>query len=286
MKILLININIHPKNLFSLLKYNHFFHIINHPDIHDIDLKQFDVVYSPSQPIDVKNYPNTKFLFGPHFSVFPEKHQMDIIRGDNAIYIHPSDWARDVWKNNPLCNKIRIEALPFGVDINKFNDIKPIRERSKVFIYFKRRIPDELTLIYNFLKIHGYDPIIFDYVTRYNEDEYIEYLKNSKFGVWLDAHESQGFALQEALACNVPLLVWNVISMNQEHGSNYENIPASTIPYWDNNCGEYFTNAEELPDKYNKFIQNIDIYKPRQFIVDSLSIKKCDERFTNLIKTI
>jgi hypothetical protein len=286
MKILLINIYIHPKNLASLLKYNHFFHVINHPDLDDIDLKHFDVVYSPSQPIDVKKYPNTKFLFGPHFSVFPEKQQMDIIRGDNTIYIHPSNWARDVWRNNPLCNNIRIESLPFGVDTNKFNEIKPISERSRVFIYFKRRIPNELTLIFNFLKNHGYEPVIFDYVNRYNEDEYIEYLQNSKFGVWVDAHESQGFALEEALSCNVPLLVWNVTSLNQEYCSNYPDIPASTIPYWDDSCGEFFVNIEDLTCKYDKFIQNIEFYKPRQFILDNLSIKKCDEGFTELIKTI
>lgn len=286
MKILLININIHPKNLASLLKYNHFFQIINHNDVDVIDLKHFDVVYSPSQPIDVKKYPNTKFLFGPHFSVFPEKQQMDIIRGDNAIYIHPSNWARDVWRNNHLCNNIRIEALPFGVDTNKFSEIKPISERSRVFIYFKRRIPNEVTLIFNFLKNHGYEPVIFDYVNRYNEDEYIEYLQNSKFGVWVDAHESQGFALEEALSCNVPLLVWNATSMNQEYGSNYQDIPCSTIPYWDDRCGEYFTNIEDLQYKYNKLIQNIEHYKPRQFIIDNLSIKKCDEKFTELIKQI
>ena len=287
MRVLLINNGIHIKNLNALLQYSNItLDIIVSPYLDGIDLSKIDVVYSPCSPIDVKKYPNTKFLFGPHFSVFPEKQQMDIIRGDNATYIHPSNWARDVWRNNPLCNNIRIEALPFGVDINKFNEIKPIKERSKVFIYFKRRPPHELTLIYNFLKKNGYEPIIFNYVTKYSENEYIEYLHNSKFGVWLDAHESQGFALQEALACNVPLLVWNATSMNQEHGSNYEDIPCSTIPYWNDKCGEYFINVEELPNKYNKLIQDIEHYNPRQFILDNLSIKKCDEKFTNLIKTI
>jgi hypothetical protein len=38
----------------------------------------------------------------------------------------------------------------------------------------------------------------------------------------------------------VPLLVWNVSSMNQEQNSSYNNIPATTIPYWNESCGEYF----------------------------------------------
>ena len=52
---------------------------------------------------------------------------------------------------------------------------------------------------------------------------FFNYLQNSKYGIWLDAHESQGFALQEALSCNVPLLVWNISSMNQEYNSTYNN---------------------------------------------------------------
>ena len=99
MKILYVNINMHTKNNNALLKYNNInFYIINHTNIDSMDLTQFDCVYSPSQPIDVKKYPHVKFLFGPHFSVFPEKHHMDIIEGTNTIYVQPSEWAKNVWK--------------------------------------------------------------------------------------------------------------------------------------------------------------------------------------------
>ena len=67
-----------------------------------------------------------------------------------------------------------------------------------------------------------------------------ENIANSKYGIILDAHESQGFAIEEALSCNVPLLVWNVSSMSQEEGGNYQHIPATSIPYWDKRCGENF----------------------------------------------
>ena len=80
--------------------------------------------------------------------------------------------------------------------------------------------------------------------------------------MWLDAHESQGFALQEALSCNVPLFVWNITSMRQEYGSSYNDIPATTIPYWDERCGEYFYNINELEDKFNLFLSKLETYKP------------------------
>ena len=56
---------------------------------------------------------------------------------------------------------------------------------------------------------------------------------------------------------NIPLLVWDVKSMNQEEGYNYPDIPCTTIPYWDETCGEYFYEANELENKYNVFINNL-----------------------------
>jgi hypothetical protein len=89
--------------------------------INNIDLTQFDCVYSPTTPINVNKFPNINFMFGPHFSVFPEKRHIDIITGNNVIYIQPSDWVRDFWQESPTCKNIKVASLPFGVDTDKFN---------------------------------------------------------------------------------------------------------------------------------------------------------------------
>ena len=286
MKILFININMHSKNYNALMQYNNIFYVINHTNLDSIDLSIFDVIYSPSVPINVKKYPNSKFLFGPHFSVFPEKNDMDIIQGLNSIYVQPSEWANNVWKYHTNCKNIRIETLPFGVDVNKFNEIKPIYQRTEVILYYKHRHPYELDIILNFLKSHNIQPKIFSYKTRYDETDYINSLHNAKFCMWVDAHESQGFALEEALSCNVPLLVWNVKSMNQEYQSSYSDITATTIPYWDERCGEFFYKTEELENTFNKFISNLNIYKPREYILENISIKKCEQLFNKLVNKI
>ena len=77
-KILYVNTWMHPKNHHSIKSYKNItLHEINNVALIDtIDLSMFDCVYSPSSPINVEKYPNTKFLFGPHFSVFPEKNQI------------------------------------------------------------------------------------------------------------------------------------------------------------------------------------------------------------------
>lgn len=286
MKVLFINTGMHLKNLYAFTNYNIEITHVYDNSIDNIDLTKYDVVYSPSHPINVNNYPNTKFIFGPHFSVFPNQYQMQIIQGKNVVYIQPSEWVKKLWYLFKCCENINIKSLPFGVNTNLFNEILPIEKRDYIFVYYKSRIPIEFQQVMSFLSQFNFKIKIFNYLTKYSEEDYLNCLHNSKFGIWVGRHESQGFALEEALSCNVPLLVWDVKSMNQEYGYNYQDFSATCIPYWDNRCGESFTNIEEMSEKLNKLIQNINSYKPREYILENLSIEKCSEKFINLVNNI
>lgn len=284
MKILFLNTYIHHKNEQALYRCKNisFYKIAKADDLDKIDLSQYDCVYSPSTPINASKYPNIKFIFGPHFSVFPDERQMNMIRAPNTIYIQPSEWASQVWRNSSYCVGIPIESMPFCVDIDRFCVIRPPDERTHVFVYYKNRAPNDIYFILSMLEKHGIRGKVFQY-GKYNEYEYLAYLQQSRYGIWVDAHESQGFALEEALSCNVPLLVWNIKSMNQEYGSSYPDIPASTIPYWDSRCGEVFYQSNEFESTLDLFLSKIDTYSPREYIVENLSPEICEKK---LIKTI
>ena len=277
-RILVID-NMHIKNRNALQRYKNI-EIIFSKDISLIN--NFDYIYSPSIPINVRLYPNKKIVFGPHFCVLP--HGITNRISINSKYLQPSEWVVNLWKEYEEGRKLDLCACPFGVDTDRFCETN--QERSKVFIYFKRRKPEELGYLQNFLSKKGIDYRIFDYVKRYNEYEYLDYIQKSKYGIILDAHESQGFAIEEALSCNVPLLVWNVRLLSQEYGSNYPNTFATSIPYWDGRCGEYFYDRDELELTFNKFVSNIEKreYKPREYVLENLSMEVCEKRFMKLFK--
>jgi len=285
MKVLIIQDNLHHKNkegieqILSFLKIEYKYGSLN-------DIKNYDIIFSPENPIDTSKYPNHKFIFGPHFSVFPNNKikQINNIH-NNSIYIQPSEWVRNLWSKYLIKYNIKTITFPFPVNTEMFKPIKNY-EKNKVFIYFKRRKPEELKFLQTFLKNNKIEYKIFDYVKRYRQKEYLKYLQESKYGIILDAHESQGFAIEEALSCDVPLLVWNTKFMSQEYGGNYSNIPCTTIPYWDNRCGEFFYESNDFEIKYNEFINKLDMYKPRQFILETLSNENCSINLINLIKTI
>jgi hypothetical protein len=286
MKLLFVNTWIHPKNLNSLLSYKTIqIETIN--NVHDVDkydLSTFDCVYSPTDPIDVSKYPGVIFVFGPHFSVLPDN-KLITIKSKKSIYLMPSNWCIDLWRGYDLTKNLNIVSIPFGVDTNKFCEVRSMHDRNQVFIYYKSRYPEELQFMENILRQMCVSYKIFSYRQRYNEDEYLEYLQNSKFGIWVDAHESQGFALEEALSCNVPLFVWNVKSMNQEYGQHYSDIPATTIPYWDGRCGEYFYDMSDFEEKFRLFLDNINknMYSPGEYILENLSPEVCEKRFIDMI---
>ena len=286
MRILLVNVNFHKKNQHAIMNYKNIkvVSIYHVNQIDNIDLSLFDCVYSPALPIDVSKYPTTKFIFGPHFSVFPNQNQLQLVNKPNSVYIMPSQWPIDFWIGHNVRNKM--VPLPFGVDTTRFNQIKSIEHRDKVFIYHKRRRPEELNAVVSLLHKYNIQYELFDYVRRYDENYYLNYLHQSRFGIWVDAHESQGFALQEALACNVPLLVWNITSMKQEYGSTYDNVRATTIPYWDSRCGEVFFSADDLESTFKIFLSKLDQYKPRDFIIENLSFEKCEDKLIEVIHQI
>jgi hypothetical protein len=285
MKILFFKgLGIHHKNEYALSQYKNiqFQSISQISDLDKLDLSQYDCVYSPSTPINAAKYPGIKFIFGPHFSVFPDEKQTAIIRAPNAIYIQPSKWAAQAWRDSPYCKNIDIQVVPFAVDINRFCEVCPVNERNHVFLYYKNRSPNDVQFAMSVLQKHGIIGKVFQY-GKYTETEYLNYLQQSKFGIIVDAHESQGFAIEEALSCGVPLLVWSVTSMNQEYRSSYPDIQATTVPYWDDRCGEVFYNGGELESKLGLFLSKLETYKPRDYIVEHLSPEACEN---HLIKTI
>jgi len=278
--ILVLNHNYHHKNKKGLemicqyLNYNLIYGSEN-------DIPNADVIYCPSLPFNASKYSNKRFVFGPHLSIFPDNKLRSIENKNNSVYIQPSSWARDVWtnwKDMDAEKLIPIKSFPFPVEVDLFKpDEHQIKEN--VLVMFKYRKNIELNFIETQLKCKNESYRIFRYGS-YKEEDYVKYLETCKYGIWIGTHESQGFGLQEALSCNVPLLVWSVTNMNQqENWRGAPDVKATTIGYWSKTCGEYFYKEDEFEKTFQIFLQNLNNYKPREFILNTVSVKQCADNF-------
>jgi hypothetical protein len=276
---------IHDKNkkgLNLLIKYK-CLNIVNNIDDANILLFASFQNNNTIDEIDIYDikYRNKLIILGPHFSVFPNDYIKNINYNinKNIIYNLLSDWVINEWKKT--INNLPLVSLPFPVDVDLFKPDNDIiyNNKKKIMIYIKQRKEEDYLYIIKYLEnLYDKNNIkIFNYDDKYNEVDFIETLKDTKFCIWIGRHESQGFALEETLALNVPILVFNVKNMGQEKGfeNNYEylQINATTIPYWNEYCGEYFTDLNEFENIFQIFIKNIinGYYKPREFIINNLS---------------
>ena len=156
-------------------------------------------------------------------------------------------------------------------------------------LYHKQRNPEELKFIKQFIESKGlkYETVVYG---SYKEENYQKQLDRAKYVIWHGRHESQGFALESVMCKNIPLLVWGVKLRNQEYPcpGNYRDVKSevSTVPYWSDSCGELFFNSNELDSSYEKFIENLDNYSPREFIEKTLTVDTCSKRLMDLVDEI
>lgn len=264
----------------------------------------YDLVLIPSTYIPCEIFPNSKvLLYGPHNFVFTH----GIWKGpqenfpSHCVYNLLSDWIIKIQEEFGGMS-IKPVSIPFPVDVQTFSPLHPqIEPRYDCFIYFKGRNQELLSFAESALKTLGLRYTILRYKNHteegsYTEKEYLDILRSSKFGIWIGCHESQGFALQEALSTNIPLVVWNVKSMfdeyNRENKISYKEdqrvykLKATSVPYWDKRCGEVFYEKSEFTTKVLEMNESYRNYAPREFILETLSPKACYQRLVDILSTI
>ena len=79
--------------------------------------------------------------------------------------------------------------------------------------------------------------------------------------------ESQGFAIQEMMASNLPLLVWNC---EVNHYGSYI-LSGTSVTVWDELCGMVLSNFSEIEKNYENFLKNIDKYRPGLLVEKKLT---------------
>jgi len=250
------------------------------------NLVNYDLIYSPCHPIDASQFPKQKFIFGPHFSLFPDLNitQINARVHNNAIYILTSKWIYDTWKSLGVEQFISVKEFSFPVDTTKYTP--NTSKNDEIIVYYKKRKPEELRLIITELNKRNIRFKIFNYSKGYKEEEFVSTLERAPYGIWIGAEETQGCAILDALSCDVPLLVWSVKDINQNIEANNPSVSATSVPYWDERCGEVFHEGKDFLDVFNVFVERVALgkYAPRAFVCDKMCIEESEKSWKMLFE--
>lgn len=263
----------------------------------------YDIIYLSNIYIHPSELPKTKIIYGNGdwighcLNSFHKNSDifLPIDRNEykNCIYNSSSLWVKNTISSLfNVTNFIKIKHFPFPIDLVKFDINKNVKKDIDCLVYFKNINFDIFLNIKNILdkKIINYK--IYNCAILYNEDDYILDLHKSKFMLVIDGFETQGFALQEAMACNVPLLVYNCETIDNMEGylKNFLNelekwknikIECTSVPYWSNDCGIITNNLNDLSDSIDYMKNNYKNFFPRNFILNTLSPKICIDNLLN-----
>ena len=203
-------------------------------------------------------------------------------------YLQHSAWANDVYR--PYFGD-RCGVWPVGVDTD--NWLPGADKDIDLLIYDKVMWNREVVKPALFRVIRNsasrkrlvVETVVYG---NYTEREYRSLLSRSKGMFFLCEHESQGLAYQECLSCGVPVLAWDqghCLDPNR-FAWGQPNIPATSVPYFDDRCGERFAGPRDFDEKLSVFLEKMDAsaYRPRDFVMENLTLRGSATQFLSFFE--
>ena len=227
-------------------------------------------------------------IAGPNIYTLPSE-VPDTVAMERIIWIHPAVWVESFWRQFGNA-QMKSAVWPVGINTQIFTTSSEAKDL--VLVYNKQRAVSDVKQVCAALKARGEKYKVLTY-GQYDEEEYLHLLKTSKAIVWVGRSESQGIALEEALAMNVPALVWDVSVFGDWVGSGQERFseaqlafsPVTAAPYFDTTCGLRFTDKNDLQKTLTAFFGALPDFTPRTYIEKELSLASQANAFIELYKT-
>lgn len=220
----------------------------------------FMLHWDVSKYLELKN--KKSLLIGPQ--VWPWSSDFNQI-GEYSKIIVPSKWVQSLYELYFPESK----TLVWPVSIYKPNFIAT-KSEVECLVYYKNRPKEHLDSVLDILNKKNISYVGLEY-GNYNQKDFKEVLSEVKYCIIIDNTESQGIAIQEMMASNKPLFVWDQIIWDHM-GEDYQ-CSATSVPYWSNECGEIVKDILEFEEKFENFRSNLENYFPQKYVMENLSPK-------------
>jgi hypothetical protein len=208
-----------------------------------------------------------------------------------ACYLQHSEWSAAIYRRH---YGDRCPIWPVGIDTEAWRLTGSLKEKPNDFLIYNKSRWDRahfeselLNPILAALDRAGMTGLRMEY-GQYSPDGYKKALATCKAAIFLSSHESQGIACQEAMAAGVPIFAWDPgRNLDPERFKWGEpEIPACSIPYFDERCGMSFTDFASFERNLPLFAESLraGAFAPRDYILENLTVEKCSQHFVDILK--
>jgi glycosyltransferase involved in cell wall biosynthesis len=210
-----------------------------------------------------------------------------------AKYLQHSEWTNNVYI--PYYGRINCALWPAGIETEKWKPNQEINKEIDFLVYNKinwEKEKNNTELRNPILKLLSekglsYVEIVYG---NYKSEDYRMLLAQSKAMIFLSEHESQGFACNEAMSMDIPILAWDQGFCQDPNRFKWgqPNLKTSSVPFFNDDCGLTFKNFKEFKTQLDLFLvkKNKNQFKPRAFVLANLSLEKSGERMLQIIKEV
>lgn len=207
-----------------------------------------------------------KLIVGPNMVGSPLERNGIIFSKEVDKFLTPGEWTYRSYKRYALQkNTNNVDIWYAGVN-EHFWKPEIIDKNNDVLVYWKTEPISFCHEVCTILQKYGWKPHIIKYGC-YEKNTYKRLLNNSQFAVFLSKNESQGIALAEAWAMDVPTLVWDLQEKHTYLGCTYEY--ASAAPYLNNFVGMRWKTLKELEAIISNI--NLTIFHPREWVLCNMT---------------
>jgi len=236
-------------------------------------------------------------IVGPNVAVLPANlPKFRFKLNKNSVFLFPSLWPLQHW-NKMGFSEGKMQIWASGVDIDVFYKLpRSDQKQKKILVYFKNRDKKTLNIVLSILKEKKFDCVVLEY-GNYTEDIYLKILAECFFAVWISGSESQGYAMLEAMASGLPIIVCDIIKIsdnvsttNNVSKTNFpsilDTIKVSASPYFSKQCGYILTDIKYLSEAIDRLLDEYQTLDPSEFVSNNFDLKKCANNLMNIAQSI
>jgi hypothetical protein len=215
-----------------------------------------------------------RIIAGPNVTVSPNDRNNLMRSPEIDIILVPAKWVAEAWSSiaPELNDKLRV--WPSGTEKTLAS-----KKTGDPIIYLKKHYDDLFLTILPELRSLGWNPRVFKY-GNFSHGDFITSLETAPFMVYLGGTESQGLALQEAWARDVPTFVKDTKTYKTSEVEIHNDTIAA--PYLTADAGGFFTDIEEL----KKLIAQKNQYSPAAYHDENLSDEASVKKLISIINEI